>query len=231
MPTACCLPLGDVIRQGGHDARRPIRSNGRPRQRCWPTATSVLTMLPSGCLSLSGYNGNRELHWHSSPVALWNEDYETARLQRRVSIRCLELHNNYRDLFIASWSDEWIFSSGRCDPATTGLLPMYQLHRPPCRGWGPNSSYELLCAYPCIDGKPIDESPLYNPKVSSERDPRLAVTIVPAATAYNKSVLDNTYDPRDYVWLGYEYSPSPIRTTVYRASTVPRSAIRIPGTC
>jgi hypothetical protein len=135
-----------------------------------------------------------------------------------------KLHNNYRDLFTASWSDEWIFFF-RGDvtlkkyywAAADVLNCITRL----AGGWGGQKapSYELLCAYPCIDGKPIDESPLYNPKDFFEnRDPRLAMTIVPFATAYNKSVLDSTYDPKDYVWLGYEYSPSPKRTTVYRAS-------------
>lgn len=88
-------------------------------------------------------------------------------------------------------------------------------------GWGGQKapSYELVCAYPCIDGKPIDESPLYNPKDFFEnRDPRMAMTIVPFATAHNKSVLEGTYDPNDYKWLGYEYSPSPVKTTVLRVS-------------
>ncbi len=46
----------------------------------------------------------------------------------------------------------------------------------------------------------------------------MAMTIVPFATAHNKSVLDGTYNPEDYLWLGYEYSPDPTRTTVLRAS-------------
>src|SRR5690606_39228519 len=58
-----------------------------------------------------------------------------------------------------------------------------------------------------------------NPKDFFEnRDPRLAMTIAPFATAHNKRVLDGTYDPGDYLYLGYEYSPAPNRTTVYRAS-------------
>jgi hypothetical protein len=44
------------------------------------------------------------------------------------------------------------------------------------------------------------------------------MTIVPFATAHNKSVLDGTYDPKDYIWLGFEYSPAPNRITVMRAS-------------
>jgi starch-binding outer membrane protein, SusD/RagB family len=88
-------------------------------------------------------------------------------------------------------------------------------------GWGGQKapSYELVCAYPCIDGKPIDESPLYNPKdIFENRDPRMAMTIVPFASAYSKCVLDGTYNPEDYAWLGYEYSPSPTKTTVLKIS-------------
>lgn len=159
-------------------------------------------------------------------VALINGDYETTATAAKacMDLGVYKLHNNYRDLFTASWSDEWIFFF-RGDvtlkkyywAAADVLNCITRL----AGGWGGQKapSYELLCAYPCIDGKPIDESPLYNPKDFFEnRDPRLAMTIVPFATAYNKSVLDGTYDPKDYVWLGYEYSPSPKRTTVYRAS-------------
>lgn len=46
----------------------------------------------------------------------------------------------------------------------------------------------------------------------------MAMTIVPFATAYNKSVLNGTYNPKDYAWLGYEYNPDPSRTTVMRMS-------------
>jgi starch-binding outer membrane protein, SusD/RagB family len=46
-------------------------------------------------------------------------------------------------------------------------------------------SYEIFCAYPCIDGLPIDESPLYNPRNPFEnRDPRLSETIVPFGEAH-----------------------------------------------
>lgn len=159
-------------------------------------------------------------------IALRNGDYETAASAAKacMNLEVYKLHDNYRDLFTTSWSDEWIFyfrgdvtmkkyywaasDVANCITRLAG-------------GWGGQKapSYELLCAYPCVDGKPIDESPLYNPKDFFEnRDPRLAMTIVPFATAYNKSVLDGTYDPSDYVWLGYEYSPDPTKTTVYRAS-------------
>lgn len=159
-------------------------------------------------------------------IAIRNSDFETAAAAAKacMDLNVYKLHPNYQDLFTASWSDEWIFFF-RGDvtlkkyywAAADVLNCISRLSG----GWGGQKapSYELVCAYPCIDGKPIDESPLYNPKDFFEnRDPRLAMTIVPFATAHNKRVLDGTYNPQDYVWLGYEYSPAPNRTTVYRAS-------------
>ena len=159
-------------------------------------------------------------------IALRNGDYETAATAAKacMDLNVYKLHDNYQDLFTASWSDEWIFffrgdvtlkTYFWAGAEVLGLIPRLP------GGWGGVSapSYELVCAYPCIDGKPIDESPLYNPKDMFEnRDPRMAMTVVPFATAYNKSVLDGTYDPKDYLWLGYEHSPDPSRLTVYRAS-------------
>ena len=159
-------------------------------------------------------------------IAIYNEDYAAAATAAKncMDLNVYKLHSNYQDLFTASWSDEWIFFF-RGDvtlkkyywAASDVLNSISRLSG----GWGGQKapSYELVCAYPCIDGKPIDESPLYNPKDFFEnRDPRMAMTIVPFATAYNKSVLDGTYDPNDYEWLGYEYSPSPVKTTVQRIS-------------
>ncbi len=158
-------------------------------------------------------------------IALRNGDYETAAKAAKacMDLGVYKLHNNYQDLFTASWSDEWIFFY-RGDVTLkvfywgAGAINSFVPRLP--GGWGVmGPSYELVCAYPCIDGKPIDESPLYNPKDYFEnRDPRMAMTIVPFATAHNKSVLDGTYNPEDYLWLGYEHSPAPNRTTVYRAS-------------
>lgn len=159
-------------------------------------------------------------------VALWNGDYTTAAQAAKdcMDLNVYKLHGNYQSLFTASWSDEWIFFF-RGD---VGLKKYYFAANDVLNcisrlsgGWGGQKapSYELICAYPCIDGLPIDESPLYNPKdLFENRDPRMTMTIVPFATAGNKSVLDGTYDPKNYVWLGYEYTPNPSRTTVYQAS-------------
>jgi len=159
-------------------------------------------------------------------IALRNGDFETAATASKavMDLGIYKLHDNYRDLFTASWSDEWIFFYRGDVTLRQYYWAAADVHNCITRlagGWGGQKapSYELVCAYPCIDGLPIDESPLYNPKDFFEnRDPRLAMTIVPFATAHNQSVLDGTYDPEDYLWLGHEYSPDPTRTTVLRAS-------------
>lgn len=59
---------------------------------------------------------------------------------------------------------------------------------------------DLMDAYECTDGKPIDESSVYNPKDPfKNRDPRLEATIVPFNTQ----------------WLGFNYSPHPDSLTIY----------------
>ena len=155
-------------------------------------------------------------------MALWNGDYDVAAKAAKacMDLNVYKLESNYQNLFTNAWSDELIFGF-RGD---VGLKKYYyaagdvnntvgRVHG----GWGTcGPSYELVCAYTCIDGKPIDESPLYNPKdLFENRDPRLAMTVVPFATAHNKKVLDGTYDPAEYSFLGVEHSPAPTRTTVY----------------
>ena len=158
--------------------------------------------------------------------ALRNGDYETAAQAAKacMDLDVYRLHDNYQNLFTASWSDEWIFYF-RGDVALRRYYwaagDVQNCISRLSGGWGGQKapSYELICAYPCIDGLPIDKSPLYNPKdIFENRDPRMTMTIVPFASAHSKSVLDGTYNPADYVWLGFEYCPDPTRTSVYRAS-------------
>ncbi len=159
-------------------------------------------------------------------IALYNGDWQIAATAAKncMDLGVYKLHGNYQDLFTSTYSDESILYF-RGDVALKKYYYVFSDIRNHVSrlsgGWGgvANPSFELLCAYPCIDGKPIDESPLYNPKDMFEnRDPRLAMTIVPFATAHNKKVLDGTYDPAEYAWLGFEYSPDPTRTTVTRLS-------------
>lgn len=59
---------------------------------------------------------------------------------------------------------------------------------------------DIVDAFECTDGKPIDESPLYDPKAPfKNRDPRLTATVVEFNTQ----------------WLGYNYTPHPDSLTVF----------------
>lgn len=160
-------------------------------------------------------------------TALYNGDYAKAAEAAKacMDLGVYKLHPNYADLFTCSYSDEAIFFF-RGDVA---LKKYYWMTADNVQdfisrlagGWGGARApgLELVCAYPCIDGKPIDESPLYNPKdLFENRDPRMAMTIQPFATAFNKKVLAGEYNPDEYNYLGWEYNPSPVALKVKRMS-------------
>lgn len=65
-------------------------------------------------------------------------------------------------------------------------------------------SWRLFAAYPCTDGLPIDESPLFNPRTPFEnRDPRCTATIVEHGTEH----------------VGYIYQPHPDTLKVLNVET------------
>ncbi len=87
------------------------------------------------------------------------------------------LYNDYTGLFLTSGQesnpDEILFSSKFLAPDNTHWYQIYV-------GWWsqPNPRQELVDSYLCIDGLPINSSPLYNSADPySNRDPRLLQTI------------------------------------------------------
>lgn len=159
-------------------------------------------------------------------IALYHGMYDVAAeaAEQCINLGIYSLEPKYEDMFTVNQSQEWIFWF----PASIQLGCYYFYYDNIKKGVTRNAggfgqkgiSYELLCAYLCTDGKPIDESPLYNPKDPFEnRDPRLGKTIVPFATAFNKDVLAGNYNPDDYAYLGYEYTPDPHRYTCKQIST------------
>ena len=158
-------------------------------------------------------------------IAMYNGDYATAATAAKacMDLGVYSLHENYQDLFIAGNSPEWIFvfkgdyslkqyywSASDCQNYAPRLIG----------GWGTcGPSYELVFAYPCTDGLPVDESPLYNPKaIFDHRDPRMAMTIAPFAQPESECVKNGTYKPEDYAFCGYEFTPSPLANKVKRIS-------------
>ena len=99
-----------------------------------------------------------------------------------MNLGIYKLHDNYAELFKANSSSELMFYfkgdlTLKKGYGLFGSVKDYVIRK--LGGFanqGP--SLELLCSYTCIDGLPIDKSPLYNPKDPfANRDPRLAMTI------------------------------------------------------
>ncbi len=132
-------------------------------------------------------------------IALYNEDWETAIASTKacMDLGVYDLYPSYRDLFLSSThnTEESVFSLPNSIEfgSRWGWQDMLPRNN---GGWAANSpTWDLLAAYLCTDGLPIDESPLFdshNPFLN--RDPRCAATLIPFG--------EN--------WLGYEYDPHPV---------------------
>ncbi|MFD2162203.1 RagB/SusD family nutrient uptake outer membrane protein [Paradesertivirga mongoliensis] len=115
------------------------------------------------------------------------------------------LHPSYSQLFLKAGetSKEIIFSLPRDQVQNVFNGAFY------VRDWIPRTAggfgaqiptREVVDAYESIDGKPIDESPLYDPKNPfANRDPRLTATIVEFGIQ----------------WLGFGYMPHPDSLTIW----------------
>lgn len=167
--------------------------------------------------------------------ALFHEDWQTAvsAAEQCMNSGVYKLHDNYAELFKADSSPELMFYFKGDLTLKKGFglfssIKNYVIRK--LGGYaGSSPSLELLCSYTCIDGFPIDKSPLYNPKDPfADRDPRLAMTIQPFKTKYStdykeyeQSKKDGTFPEKypDYITLGYEYNPSPYANKVYEVSS------------
>jgi len=131
-------------------------------------------------------------------TAIWMLDWPVAAAAAKgcIDLDVYSLHPDFRSLFLTKTrtSSEFIFALPRSKAlmnnadATANRLPRMT-------GTGNNTaqpSWELLCAFTCIDGLPIDKSPLYDPKNPFKyRDPRLAETMVEIGSEF----LGYVYDP------------------------------------
>ena len=130
--------------------------------------------------------------------ALFFEDYDIAieSAQKAMDLDIYELHDDYESLFLARNSKESIFLLPRSFNFDVSVIT-------DSRQWLPRNasgysyktpSWELLAAFECTDGLPIDQSPLFDSKNPfKNRDPRCTSTIVEFGTQ----------------WLGFDYNPHP----------------------
>lgn len=135
-------------------------------------------------------------------TALWCSDWATAAAEAKKCIdsKAYSLDPDWQNVHKPkSTSKEWIMAIPRSRSlddaskfATTNFIPRI------IGGYTGNlgPSWELLLSFLCTDGKPVDESPLYDPhKPFKNRDPRCAYTIVEFGSTH----------------LGYEYSPEKLK--------------------
>lgn len=140
--------------------------------------------------------------------ALYMGDFEMAAQSAKavIDLGVYHLHPSYRELFLQSTknSSESIFLIPRSIEYGIYNTAQYPLPRN-VGGYGaPNPTWDLLAAYVCTDGLPIDESPLFDPHDPfKNRDPRLSMTIVPFGETF----------------LGIEYNPHPEALQVMNYNT------------
>ncbi|MDX3912752.1 MULTISPECIES: RagB/SusD family nutrient uptake outer membrane protein [Olivibacter] len=123
----------------------------------------------------------------------WQEAAETAK--QVMDLGVYQIDNNYLSLFNGdNKQSKEIIVSAQYLPNVYPNPNATWIGAPSLAGWGqivPLKS--LVDAYECVDGLPIDESPLYDANRPFEnRDPRLTLTIVVPGTQVNNTVIDIT---------------------------------------
>ena len=121
--------------------------------------------------------------------ALYNGDYEIAAEAAKncMDLGIYDLHPDFSDLFYCRTksSKEFIFVRPRSVELNSVIGTQPYLSR---NGGGYaqyDPSWDLFCSFLCTDGKPIDESPLFDPhNPFKNRDPRCTATIVEFGTAH-----------------------------------------------
>ena len=143
--------------------------------------------------------------------ALYMHDYAIAEecAKACIDLKIYSLHSSFADLFLQQTKnvpekifvlprsiennvvlDTWIVKNGL--PRNAGGYGSY------------NPSWDLLAAYLCTDGLPIDESPLFDPhNPFKNRDPRCSMTIVEFGTNH----------------CGFEFDPSPAAKEIMNYTT------------
>lgn len=149
--------------------------------------------------------------------ALYMGDWAVAAdaAKKCIDLKTYELYPDYGSLFVIGTegnNNEIMFSIPRSkiySQAVEAWVAQNDMIRN-AGGYGSHGpTWDLLAAYLCTDGLPIDESPLFDPlNPFKNRDPRCAATIVEFGTAF----------------CGYEYQTNPEYLTIMNYHTgVPKS--------
>lgn len=142
-------------------------------------------------------------------IALYMEDWAIARDAAKACIEldAYELYPDYGELFLSKTkhTKEEIFAIPRS--VELGVVHDWGRRYLPRNVGGVGQfgpTWDLFFSFLCIDGLPIDESPLFDPREPfKNRDPRCTFTVVPFQTEH----------------LGFMYQPHPDSLTVLNFNT------------
>lgn len=148
-------------------------------------------------------------------VALYMEDWSKARdaAKQCIDLNQYSLHPDFGELFLSKTkgSVETIWGFPRSvelgillsNDSNVGIPNRVKTRNPGGTCYY-TPTWDLLCAFECVDGLPIDESSLYDPRNPfKNRDPRCTATIVEFQTPH----------------LGFIYQPHPDSTMVLNLTT------------
>ncbi|MEP5341418.1 MAG: RagB/SusD family nutrient uptake outer membrane protein [Algibacter sp.] len=158
-----------------------------------------------------------------SRIALYMGDHAVAAeaAQDCMDLNEYELHPSFGDLFLSGTktSDELVFNIPRSDALGINRSDNLPDFLPRTHGgWGAKQpTWELLASYECVDGLPIDESPLFDPRNPfKNRDPRCLATIVPFGSLEDG---DGLFPSDGSRFMDIEYTPHPERLQVFNYAT------------
>ncbi|QDO95213.1 RagB/SusD family nutrient uptake outer membrane protein [Formosa sediminum] len=146
-------------------------------------------------------------------IALYMGDYEIAAAAAKncMDLNEYELYPDYGELFESTTKNsvETIFHIPRSEELNVIRADNVQDFLPRNHGGyaGRNPTWELLASYECVDGLPIDESPLFDPQNPfKNRDPRLLETIAPFGSLVDGDGLDPSSGSN---FMDIDYNPHP----------------------
>lgn len=195
-------------------------------QKVYDLYDSAITILPVSRSGLQYANKGAAMAMKAR-IALYMGDFAIAAeaAQDVMDLDEYDLHPNFGELFksVTRSSEEFIFYLPRDESkGTTEFVARrhLQVWRPRGigAGWaGTGPTWQLLASYECVDGLPIDESPLFDPvNPFKNRDPRCLETIV----AFGSLEDGDGRLPSDGTrHMGYELTPHPERPVVFNYNT------------
>ena len=195
-------------------------------QKVYDFYDSAITSLPVSRSGLQYANKGAAMAMKAR-IALYMGDFAIAAeaAQDCMELDEYDLHPNFGELFksVTRSSEEFIFyiprdeSKGITEFAARYHLMPWQPRTISGGFAGTGPTWQLLASYECVDGLPIDESPLFDPvNPFKNRDPRCLETIV----AFGSLEDGDGRLPSDGTrHMGLEYTPHPERTEIFNYTT------------